>query len=207
MLKSKISRSLLHPLSFPKAWSSQSASGFVRFCLYGAFIRGTGRNAAGPRASSVSTPGGEGTRSTSLSARGHRKPLPTACIGPSTEELRQLATSRASGVRGDDLSSLVFRGTQKKLLSLGGREELRLGSQRFPTMQYDRVIEQALRDVQDTLSANRPRALECGSDTALNFVLRGVNHETTSPHSAMINRLRDLMDRPERNRGLPTTRA
>ena len=97
-------------------------------------------------------------------------------------------------------------------------------------MQYDRVIEQALRDVQNTLSANRPpgsnlpddrvigflrviinapevqRALECGSDTALNFVLRGVNHvlsETTSPHPAMINRLRDLMDRPERNRGFP----
>jgi hypothetical protein len=97
-------------------------------------------------------------------------------------------------------------------------------------MQYDRVIEQALRDVQNTLSANRPpgsnlpddrvigflrviinapevqRALECGSDTALNFVLRGVNHvlsETTSSHPAMINRLRDLMDRPERNRGFP----
>ena len=101
----------------------------------------------------------------------------------------------------------LYSGEPRKIAIIRRSRGTRLGSQRFPTMQYDRVIEQALRDVQDTLSANRPRALECGSDTALNFVLRGVNHETTSPHSAMINRLRDLMDRPERNRGLPTTRA
>jgi hypothetical protein len=96
-------------------------------------------------------------------------------------------------------------------------------------MKYDRVIAQALRDVQDTLSANFPpegdvpddravaclraivgapevqRAMERGNDTALNLVLRAVNHvlsESAQPSCTAINRLWDFMDQPELNQAL-----
>ena len=90
-------------------------------------------------------------------------------------------------------------------------------------MQYDRVIEQALRDVRDPLLANlapahnlsdertiacllaimgKPEvgyALERGNDTAQCFALRAVKHILSDRHQpprAAINRLWDVMDGP-----------
>jgi hypothetical protein len=98
-------------------------------------------------------------------------------------------------------------------------------------MQYDRVIEQAVQDVLDLLWINLPpthrlpdermiaclmaiigapeiqRAIEHGSDTALSFVLRGVNRilsETELPPGAMLNLLWDIMEEPELYRLLGT---
>jgi hypothetical protein len=107
------------------------------------------------------------------------------------------------------------------------RKELAVFRKR--AMQYDRVIEQALRDVQDLLLANLTparhlpdslavgclrtvlgasqviQALERGNDTAPSFVLRAVNHimsDKSQPLRVMLNRLWDIMDEPELNRAL-----
>src|SRR5712691_4204077 len=96
-------------------------------------------------------------------------------------------------------------------------------------MQYDRVIERALRDAQDILWANLPpthnlpndgaefalrkivrapavqEAIEKGSDTTLCFVLRAVNRILSDkylPLRVILNRLRDVMDDQELNRAL-----
>jgi hypothetical protein len=96
-------------------------------------------------------------------------------------------------------------------------------------MQYDRVIEQALRDVRDILQVNLTpshklldqraveslgavmgtpqvgNALERGNDTALCFVLRAVKHilsDKAQPPRAVLNRLWDALDEPELNRAL-----
>jgi|SRR5712691_792890 len=96
-------------------------------------------------------------------------------------------------------------------------------------MQYDSVIQRALRDAQDILWANLPpthnlpddgavfalrkivrapavqEAIEKGNDTALCFVLRAVNRILTDkylPLRVILNRLWDVMDDPELNRAL-----
>ena len=93
-------------------------------------------------------------------------------------------------------------------------------------MQYDRLIERALRDAQGILRANLPPAknlpdrqavqslrailrtpqvrevLERGHDAALCFVLRAVNRilSDNQPDRTTINRLWDVLDEPEFNR-------
>ena len=94
-------------------------------------------------------------------------------------------------------------------------------------MQYDRLIERALRDAKGILLANLPPAknlpdnqavqslraivrapqvrevLERGHDTALCFVLRAVNRilaDHGQPDRMTINRIRDVLDQPEFNR-------
>ena len=94
-------------------------------------------------------------------------------------------------------------------------------------MQYDLLIERALRDAQGILRANLPPAknlpdnqavqslraivrtpqlrevLGRGSDTALCFVLRAVNRILAGhgqPDRMTINRLWDVLDQPEFNR-------
>ena len=94
-------------------------------------------------------------------------------------------------------------------------------------MQYDRLIERALRDAKGILLANLPPAknlpdnqavqslraivrppqvrevLERGHDTALCFVLRAVNRilaDDGQPDRLTINRLWDVLDEPEFNR-------
>jgi hypothetical protein len=96
-------------------------------------------------------------------------------------------------------------------------------------MQYDRLIEQTLRDAQGILRANLPPAknlpddqavqslralvrtpqvrevLERGHDTALCFVLRAVNRilsDDGQPDRTTINRLWGVLDEPEFNRAL-----
>jgi len=94
-------------------------------------------------------------------------------------------------------------------------------------MQYERIIEQAVRDVQDLLWANLPpapnlpddrtvaclravvgvpevqRAIEQGNDTALSFVLRGANRilaEKSMPGPALLNLLWGIMNERDLNR-------
>jgi hypothetical protein len=94
------------------------------------------------------------------------------------------------------------------------------------TMQYERVIDQAVRDVQDLLWVNLPpnhnlpddrtvaciravvaqpeiqRAIKYGDDTALSFVLRGANRilsETELPPRAILNLLWGILDEPGLN--------
>jgi hypothetical protein len=95
-------------------------------------------------------------------------------------------------------------------------------------MQYDRVIEQALREAQDLLWANLPptqnlsderavvclraaigaarvqEAIEHGNDTALSFVLRAANRILSEKQAnrATIIHLWDILDAPEVNRAL-----
>jgi hypothetical protein len=96
-------------------------------------------------------------------------------------------------------------------------------------MQYDLLIERALRDAQGILRANLPPAknlpddqavqslraivrrpqvrevLERGNDTALCFVLRAVNRmlfDDDQPDRTTINRLWEVLDEPEFNRAL-----
>jgi hypothetical protein len=96
-------------------------------------------------------------------------------------------------------------------------------------MQYDRVVEKALRDAQDILRANLPpthnlpddgavfalrkivraprvqEAIEKGSDTALCFVLRAVNRilfDKYLPLRVVLNQLWDVLDHSELNRAL-----
>jgi hypothetical protein len=96
-------------------------------------------------------------------------------------------------------------------------------------MQYDRLIERTLRDAQGILRANLPPAknlpddqavqslraivrtlqvrevLERGNDTALCFVLRAVNRILSNddqPDRTTINRLRDVLDKPELKRAM-----
>ena len=107
------------------------------------------------------------------------------------------------------------------------REGTSTRSSCYVKMQYERVIEQAMRDIQDLLWANLPpapnlpddrtvaclravvgvpdvqRAIECGNDTALSFVLRGANRilsETEMPAPALIHLLWGIMDERELKR-------
>jgi hypothetical protein len=100
-------------------------------------------------------------------------------------------------------------------------------------MQYDRVIQQALREAQGILRANLPparnlpddqavkslraivrtpqvrEALERGNDTALCFALRAVNRilsDEGQPDRATINQLWGVLDEPELKRALGVQR-
>jgi hypothetical protein len=100
-------------------------------------------------------------------------------------------------------------------------------------MQYDRIIQQTLREAQGILRANLPparnlpddqavkslraivrtpqvrEALERGNDTALCFALRAVNRilsDEGQPDRATINQLWDVLDEPELNRALGVQR-
>jgi hypothetical protein len=97
------------------------------------------------------------------------------------------------------------------------------------SIQYDRVIQKALRDAQDILWVNLPpthnlpddgavfalrkilrapaaqEAIEKGSDTALCFVLRAANRilcDKYLPLRVVLNRLWDVLDNNELNRAL-----
>jgi hypothetical protein len=100
--------------------------------------------------------------------------------------------------------------------------------------QYDRVVDQALRDAQNFLWANLPsthdlpadrtmaclraimgrpevgQALERGSDTVLCMALRSVNRilaDKAQPPRPTIDRVWAVLDEPELNRALGTTQS